>query len=38
MKSVRVVRVLLGIVLIFSGITKIIDSSNAVDLMLEILN
>ena len=35
MKSVRVVRILLGIVLIFSGITKIIDPSKAVDLMLE---
>jgi len=34
-KSVRVVRILLGIVLIFSGITKIIDPSKAVDLMLE---
>ena len=35
MKSVRVVRILLGIVLLFSGITKIIDSSKAVDLMLD---
>ena len=35
MKSVRVVRILLGIVLIFSGITKIIDPSKAVDFMLE---
>ena len=35
MKSVRVVRVLLGVVLIFSGITKIVDPSKAVDLMLE---
>jgi len=34
-KSVRVVRILLGIVLIFSGITKIIDPSKAVDFMLE---
>jgi len=34
-KSVRVVRVLLGVVLIFSGITKIVDPSKAVDLMLE---
>ena len=35
MKSVRVVRILLGIVLIFSGIAKIADPSKAVDLMLE---
>jgi len=34
-KSVRVVKIILGIVLIFSGITKIIDPSKAVDLMLE---
>ena len=35
MKSVRVVRILLGIVLIFSGIAKIADPSKAVDLMLD---
>jgi len=34
-KHVRVVRILLGIVLIFSGIAKIADPSKAVDLMLE---
>ena len=36
MKSVRVVKIILGIVLIFSGITKIIDPSKAVNLMLEL--
>ena len=35
MKSLRVVKIILGIILIFSGITKIIDPSKAVDLMLE---
>jgi len=35
-KSVRVVKIILGIVLIFSGITKIIDPSKAVNLMLEL--
>ena len=35
MRYVRVVRIMLGIVLIFSGITKIEDPSKAVDLMLE---
>jgi len=34
-KSVRVVKIVLGIVLIFSGVAKIIDPSKAVDLMLE---
>jgi len=34
-KSLRVVKIILGIILIFSGITKIIDPSKAVDLMLE---
>ncbi len=35
MKHVRVIKILLGLILIFSGITKIIDPSEAVDLMLE---
>ena len=36
MKSVRVVRIVLGLVLIFSGVAKIIDPSKAVNLMLEL--
>ena len=35
MKSVRVVRIVLGLVLIFSGVAKIIDPSKAVNLILE---
>ncbi|HHL57775.1 MAG TPA: DoxX family membrane protein, partial [Bacteroidetes bacterium] len=34
-KSVRVVKIILGIILIFSGIAKIADPSKAVNLMLE---
>jgi len=34
-KHVRVIRIILGLVLIFSGITKIIDPSKAVNLMLD---
>ena len=35
MKHVRVIRIILGLVLIFSGIAKIADPSKAVNLMLE---
>ena len=35
MKHVRVVKIILGLVLLFSGIAKIVDPSKAVDLMLE---
>ena len=35
MKSVRVIKVVLGLFLIFSGVAKIADPSKAVDLLLE---
>ena len=35
MKSVRVIKVVLGLVLIFSGVAKIADPSKVVNLMLE---
>ena len=35
MKHVRVIKIILGLILLFSGIAKIADPSNAVNLMLE---
>jgi len=34
-KHVRVIKIILGLLLIFSGITKIVDPSKTVNLMLE---
>ena len=36
MKYVRVIRIILGLLLIFSGVAKIIDPSNAVKMMLDL--
>ena len=36
MKHVRVIKIILGIVLLFSGVTKILDPGKAVDLMIEL--